>query len=346
MTGGAKVLASKNGRPYQGQERDPVFSSGDSSAAPPVAKPFNNNAVMITEADVNGMLARHVPPSEAKIRDIELYRRAMVHKSYSARPVSKLNRINARCPPGQNPLQPESYERLEFLGDSVLNLVVTSYLFERYPEEDEGFMTRMRTKLINGRMLADLCMRHTRLPMFVMVTTMAGREQTHPAVKKKKKKDGEGEGKKSQEPSTASLVQKPLDEVIEEGGEKVRWSILEDVFEAFLGALFLDRGFDLCRTWLVGFLEENVDFAELAANQDSVKAILNRYCMRNLGFLPSYTEIKNVPTGQAVMVRLMDQKGAVISTGSGTTRRDAEDVAVRRAMAYYGIAGGCSLSSS
>ena len=47
----------------------------------------------------------------------------------------------------------ESNERLEFLGDSVLNIVAAKYLFERYPTRNEGFMTRLRTKLVNGDIL-------------------------------------------------------------------------------------------------------------------------------------------------------------------------------------------------
>ncbi|RYF11898.1 MAG: ribonuclease III [Deltaproteobacteria bacterium] len=50
----------------------------------------------------------------------------------------------------------DSYERLEFLGDSVLSLAVNEYLFTRYPDEREGFMTRLKTKLVSGACLAEL----------------------------------------------------------------------------------------------------------------------------------------------------------------------------------------------
>lgn len=50
----------------------------------------------------------------------------------------------------------DSYERLEFLGDSVLSLAVNEYLFTRYPDEREGFMTRLKTKLVSGVCLAEL----------------------------------------------------------------------------------------------------------------------------------------------------------------------------------------------
>lgn len=50
----------------------------------------------------------------------------------------------------------ESYEQFEFLGDAVLDLVVSDIIFERYPTEDEGFMTQLRAKLVNGATLAEL----------------------------------------------------------------------------------------------------------------------------------------------------------------------------------------------
>tara|TARA_B100001287_G_scaffold17695_1_gene13158 strand:- start:826 stop:1545 length:720 start_codon:yes stop_codon:yes gene_type:complete len=49
-----------------------------------------------------------------------------------------------------------SYERYEFLGDSVLNLIIATFIFTKYPEKEEGYLTRIRTKLVNGKTLAFL----------------------------------------------------------------------------------------------------------------------------------------------------------------------------------------------
>jgi ribonuclease-3 len=51
---------------------------------------------------------------------------------------------------------PDSYERYEFFGDSILNFIVSSYLFDKYPDADEGFLTRVRTKLVSRSRLSDL----------------------------------------------------------------------------------------------------------------------------------------------------------------------------------------------
>lgn len=85
-----------------------------------------------------------------KIKNVTYYQRSLVHKSiYKA-----VKRYN-----GDSPLQEyllEHNERMEFLGDSVLGLVIANYLFHRYPDKNEGFMTRVKTKLVNGTQLAKL----------------------------------------------------------------------------------------------------------------------------------------------------------------------------------------------
>ena len=85
-----------------------------------------------------------------KIKNLGFYQRALVHKSiYKA-----VKRYN-----GEEPIQEyllQHNERLEFLGDSVLGLVVANYLFHKYPDNNEGFLTRIKTKLVNGTQLAKL----------------------------------------------------------------------------------------------------------------------------------------------------------------------------------------------
>ena len=50
----------------------------------------------------------------------------------------------------------QSYERYEYIGDAVINFVVAKYLFDKFPDADEGFLTRVRTKLVSGKFLAGL----------------------------------------------------------------------------------------------------------------------------------------------------------------------------------------------
>ena len=78
-------------------------------------------------------------------KEIFLYRLAMTHSSYIQR--NKSERNVAR----------ECNERLEFLGDSVLDAVIAEYLFKIYPLKDEGFLTEMRSKIVNRKSLNSIC---------------------------------------------------------------------------------------------------------------------------------------------------------------------------------------------
>ena len=85
-----------------------------------------------------------------RIKNVTYYQRSLVHKSiYKA-----VKRYSAPEPIQEYLLQHN--ERLEFLGDSVLGLIVANYLYHKYPDQDEGFMTRVKTKLVNGAQLAKL----------------------------------------------------------------------------------------------------------------------------------------------------------------------------------------------
>jgi len=84
-----------------------------------------------------------------KIKNVGYYQRALVHKSiYKA--VKRYPSENL-----QEYLQQHN-ERMEFLGDSVLSLIIANYLYNKYPDRDEGFLTRIKTKLVNGVQLAKL----------------------------------------------------------------------------------------------------------------------------------------------------------------------------------------------
>lgn len=260
------------------------------------ALPYNAANAPPSRADVDGLLGAHAPG--ARCRDLGIYLKAMTHRSYCTRRNESFLSGNALCPPGCVPLQRDSNERLEFLGDAVLYLATSSYLLERYPGCDEGFLTRMRTKLVCGTMLATLA-QAAGLQRWVILSRQ-----------------------------------------LEEAGGREQRAVLEDAFEAFLGALYLDLGYDAARAWLVAFMEAHLDFAQLVNAQNSPKDVLNRYMRRNHGALPTFEEAAAAPGAAgaqaAVVVR---HRGAVVATGRGETRREAEDAAARAALAYFGVPG-------
>ena len=110
-----------------------------------VFNPYNPLNIEIKLEEVQGILEKYGIPSN--IFNVELYKRAFVHRSYTKRPQFEniaQNITIVERPTDCMPLKSKSNERLEFLGDGVLELVTKYYLYRRFPKENEGFMTEKK----------------------------------------------------------------------------------------------------------------------------------------------------------------------------------------------------------
>ena len=260
------------------------------------AVPFNAENILIDEENVLRFL-----PIFDKIGNVNIYRRAFVHKSYCTRKNENFEEGNVRCPEGCLPLQEENNERLEFLGDAVLHMVIARYLFERYPNMNEGFLTTTRTKLVNGDMLAWLSKR-LGFQKYILLSSQ-----------------------------------------IEGNNGRCNKNILEDTFEAFIGAIFLDfeettgNGFQHANDWIVHTIESNVDFTELMTKNTSYKDRLVKYCQHNYQFIPKFREIDISDVGglRVHTVYVKNNTGVVIGIGKGNNKKSAELCASEEALKYY-----------
>lgn len=138
-------------------------------------------------------------------------------------------------------------ERLEFLGDSVLGTVISSYLFERHPGASEGDLTKMRARLVRGSTLAKLGLEMN-----------LGRE----------------------------VMMDPG--VMKSGGFR-NTSILADAFEALLGAIFLDGGYEACREVILAKLGPMADDLPSADQLKDPKTRLQEWLQARARSLPTYT---------------------------------------------------------
>lgn len=293
--------------------------------------PYNPHNVLPGAEFIDSILQKY--GNRHPVQKIEIFWKALTHRSYCTRKRDNFIEGNLDCPSECLPLQEESSERLEFLGDAILNLVVADYLFRRYPDEHEGFLTRMRSKLVNGEMLRDFCL-ITGLDVHVIISKQ-----------------------------------------IEESGGRQAKNVLEDCFEAFIGAMFVDaekdgQGYKVASEWLINFIETNVDFAELIPQQTSYKDMLTKYFQHAFNCAPRYavdeipmhaamnsddstnaggetiqdaapqSQGQQTPAGGkpasmfTVCIRTRDD--AIVGTGSGLTKKAAENEAARKAMAYFG----------
>lgn len=123
-----------------------------------------------------------------------------------------------------------SNERLEFLGDAVLDLIIADYLFKLYPYEDEGFLTQLRSRIVNGQVITGL----------------------------------------AQKFGLDTYLQSDLSKK-----EKVKSSAYGDAFEALVGAIYLDKGFEHTRKFLIDrVIKVHVDVRQLQQNDTDFKSRL------------------------------------------------------------------------
>lgn len=270
------------------------------SVAPDV--PFNNNNKVLDTSDVVHLLRLHgvnVSPI-----DISIYRKAFVHRSYCTRKNENFQSGNLSCPPDCIPLQEESNEVLEFLGDAVLNLVIADYLCQRYPQVSEGFLTVMRTKLVNGGMLANLS-RKLKISPFLVISKQ-----------------------------------------IEQNNGRDNKNILEDAFEAFLGAIYLDfnnkqtgfDGFEVVSNFIVSVYETYVEFSDIVQTHKNPKDVLTKQCQATFQWLPKFLEmdVEEINNHKIHKVCIKDNNNNTVSVGKGPTKKNAEIEAARKALEYYG----------
>jgi ribonuclease-3 len=196
-------------------------------------------------------------------KHVELLKRALTHRSCSR----------------------SSYERLEFLGDAVLNFIMAEELYRRYPRAKEGEMSRRRAFLVNGERLF-LLAKQLNVHDYLLL--------------------GEGEKK---------------------SGGAAKHSILADVVEAVIGAIYLDGGMTACRSCVLSWYNES-DFNQVRVLKDP-KSQLQEWVQGKGLSLPCYALIH-------LMGKAHDQKFTVscrvnglvhVTEGIGTSRRKAEQQA-------------------
>ncbi len=240
------------------------------------------------------------------VNHIENYRQAFIHLTY-VKPTHE--QLNKELPLSHNEIdhkyqnyidfQDESYDRLEFLGDRVIDLIVGDYIFHRYHEK-EGFMTDLKTQLVRG---TNLCILSKKLKLFRYILISRRSED------KCRKKD----------------------------------DILEDVFEAFIGAIYIDFGcegeaFSVCKKFVWALMERYLNFSQLVRRQDNYKHQLLQYYHKYFkGADPEYTTISTYgPTNNRIFkagVKNID--GYVITNGEGRKLVYAEQMAAKEALKYY-----------
>ena len=211
-----------------------------------------------------------------RFRQTNLLEQALTHRSYSR----QLNN-----------------ERLEFLGDSILNLIITNHIYERFSDADEGDLSRIRASLVKEETLARVA-RKIDLGEYIHL--------------------GGGE--------------------LKSGGFR-RASILSDVLEALIGAIYLDSDYAQTETTVLHLYREQLQSIDADTNLRDPKTLLQEYLQANKNNLPSYqveqTTGKSHDQVFTVSCKLTDLD--MQCNGKGPSRKKAEQQAAQKILDKLGI---------
>ncbi|MBD3237292.1 MAG: ribonuclease III [Candidatus Eisenbacteria bacterium] len=208
--------------------------------------------------------------------DPVLLRRALTHRSFLG---------------GEQAAGPDSNERLEFLGDAVLELAVIEYLYHRFPDDREGELTQKKSLLVSRTVLADRAER-CELGDFVLLSA-AERDAG--------------------------------------GGE--RRSILADAFEAVLGAIYCDQGFEVARRFVERWLLQDADRVLEDTEKRNFKSLLQEQIQAEFRAHPRYRVVsERGPDHDKRFTVEVVVGGRMLGAGVGSNKKEAEQQAARAAL--------------
>lgn len=225
----------------------------------------------------------HAPEIESQLgyrfRDHSLMALAFVHRSF----INEHREID------------QHNERLEFLGDSVLGLLVAEHLYRHMPSTPEGDLSYLRSRLVE----ASSCIAYMQkldLEKYLLLG------------KGEKRNDGRG-----------------------------RDSILADLFEALIGAIFLDGGLPAAQQFLFGnFSEDIASILKMPLN--NWKALLQDYCQKNFQQTPTYIILHEAgPDHSKTFTIAVSVNGKEIAQGSGASKKEAQQAAAESAVRNFNL---------
>lgn len=179
----------------------------------------------------------------------------------------------------------KNYERLEFLGDSVLGNIISCYLFETYPEGNEGFLTQMKAKIVNRKSLNRI----------------------------------------GEELKLTSFILKGNNATLGE-------NISGNLFEAFIGAIYLDRGFEICKEVVLKRLLTPSEIIKLENKVMSYKGLLLEWSQKKKCLLKYETSEEHLPNKTITFRSVVWIDNEKIANAMETSKKKAEEKAAQRAF--------------
>src|SRR3989338_4222608 len=215
-----------------------------------------------------------------EFNDLELLRQAFTNRSY-------LNEHRGEVA-GHN-------ERLEFLGDAVLELISTHFLYNKYSDKPEGELTAYRASLVNAVTCAEIA-HEIGMNDFLLLSR--------------------GEAKDT---------------------GRARNILLANAFEALVGAIYLDQGYDAAKEFITKHLFPKIDAIVREKLWQDAKSVLQEKAQESEGVTPNYAVIRETgPDHDKHFIVGVYIKDTMVAEGSGKSKQEAEQSAAREALAKKG----------
>lgn len=212
--------------------------------------------------------------------NIELLREAFTHRSY----LNEHRGTNLK-----------HNERLEFLGDAVLELVITEYLFQKYPDEPEGVLTAYRSALVNTNSISDAASEWGMNEYLLL---------------------SRGEAKDT---------------------GRARQYILANTFEAVIGSIFLDQGYDVARQFIAKSLFDQLDEIVGKRLWQDAKSRFQEETQERTGITPNYVVLKETGPDHDKRFEVGVYVGSeLVASGEGRSKQDAEQDAAQAGLERKG----------
>jgi ribonuclease-3 len=186
-----------------------------------------------------------------------------------------------------------TYERLEFLGDSVLSLVVSEYLYKKYPQYEEGKLTKLRANYVCQNALIYYS-HELKLPDYLRIDTVESLLTEHEVL-----------------------------------------SITADIFESFLGAMFVDQGIEFAKEFLVSHIFQYID-EERVFFRDYKSAIKEYGDAEEVEITYHMISELGVPHDKTFLISVMID-GEEMGVGKGKNKKEAEQAAAKMALEKLNI---------
>ena len=276
-----------------------------------IFNPWNLKNKDITTQDVESIMHRYGSP-DFKVKELKWFAQACVHKSYVDRPEAWAEQGQAQGqgqgqmlmterPDGCLPLKQKDNEELEFAGDSVLSAIVGKYLKMRYPGQGEGFLTSLRTQIVNNNTLGELAKKIGFSPFLILSRHV----------------EEVCEGRNNLR-ILGSMLEAWIDAIMEHEGNE--------------GAAY-----DMARRFFISIIEKHINFSKLIAEDNNFKDQLLRYFQAKFHQPPRYKEVKveGPPHDRTFTMGVLDPNGKVVATSTARNKKVAEQEASRLALEAY-----------